>query len=114
MSFALHDVTDGLPGGQYDLVVSNPPYVEPDDLDALQPEVRDWEPEQALVGHGVTEQIARAAPDVLRTNGALVLEVAEGTAQVVADLLAQLGFTDVVATPDLAGRDRVVEGRWTP
>jgi hypothetical protein len=29
-------------------------------------------------------------------------------------LLAELGFTDVVATPDLAGRDRVVEGRWTP
>ena len=114
VSFARHDVTEGLPGGPYDLVVSNPPYVEPDDLGTLQPEVRDWEPEQALVGRGVTEQIVRGAHEVLRANGALVLEVADGSAQVVADLLAELGFTDVVATPDLAGRDRVVEGRWTP
>jgi release factor glutamine methyltransferase len=114
VSFARHDVTEGLPGGPYDLVVSNPPYVEPEDLGTLQPEVRDWEPEQALVGHGVTERITRGAREVLRANGALVLEVADSTAQVVADLLAELGFADVLATPDLAGRDRVVEGRWTP
>ena len=114
VSFERHDATDGLPGGPYDLVVANPPYVEPDDLGTLQPEVRDWEPEQALVGHGVTEQIACAARDVLSAGGALVLEVADGTAQQVADLLAQLGYADVAATPDLAERDRVVEGRWTP
>jgi release factor glutamine methyltransferase len=114
VSFALRDVADGLPGGPYDLVASNPPYVEPGDLGTLQPEVRDWEPKQALVGHGVTEQIARGAREVLRANAALVLEVADGSAQEVAGLLAELGFTDVVSTPDLAGRDRVVEGRWTP
>jgi release factor glutamine methyltransferase len=95
-------------------VASNPPYVEPGDLGSLQPEVRDWEPEQALVGHGVTEQIARGARQVLRANAALVLEVADGTAREVASLLAELGYSDVAATPDLAGRDRVVEGRWTP
>jgi len=94
--------------------VSNPPYIEPDDLGTLQPEVRDWEPERALIGQGVTEQIAREAHEVLRANGALVLEVADGTAQALVDLLAKLGFSDVAATPDLAGRDRVVEGRWTP
>ena len=114
VSITRHDVVEGLPGGPYHLVVSNPPYVEPDDLEGLQPEVRDWEPEQALVGHGVTEQIARGACEVLCASGALVLEVAEGSAQQVADLLAELGFADVSATPDLAGRDRVVEGRWTP
>jgi release factor glutamine methyltransferase len=114
VSFALHDVADGLPGGPYDLVASNPPYVEPGDLGTLQPEVRDWEPEQALVGQSVTEQIARGARQVLRANAALVLEVADGTAHEVSGLLAELGFADVVATPDLAGRDRVVEGRWMP
>jgi release factor glutamine methyltransferase len=114
MSFMPHDVTEGLPGGPYDLVVSNPPYVEPDDFGTLQPEVREWEPQEALVGHGVTEQVARGARGALRAGGALVLEVADGTAREVAGLLTELGYDDVAATPDLAGRDRVVEGRWTP
>jgi release factor glutamine methyltransferase len=114
VQLVLHDLDEGLPGGPYDLVVSNPPYVEPEELDALQPEVRDWEPPRALVGHGVTEQIARGACRVLRRGGALVLEVADGSAQRVSGLLEELGFQEVDATPDLAGRDRVVEGRWTP
>jgi release factor glutamine methyltransferase len=116
VDFELHDVTAPglLPGQPYDLVVSNPPYVEPEELEALQPEVRDWEPTQALVGRGMTELVARKASDVLRPRGALVVEVADGTAAAVSALLSGLGYRDVVATPDLAGRDRVVEGRWTP
>ena len=43
-----------------------------------------------------------------------MLEVADGTAQRVSGLLAELGYREVAATLDLAGRDRVVEGRWTP
>jgi release factor glutamine methyltransferase len=112
--FLRHDVSGGLPGGPYDLVVSNPPYVEPEELTTLQPEVRDWEPKKALVGHGLTEAIARAAQDVLHPGGALVVEVAEGYARDVTALLERLGYSDAVATADLAGRDRVVEGRWNP
>ncbi|NUT55029.1 MAG: peptide chain release factor N(5)-glutamine methyltransferase, partial [Thermoleophilia bacterium] len=70
-----HDLRGGLPGGPYDLVVSNPPYVEPVDLDTLMPDVRDYEPHVALVGHGATEAIARAAAGVLVPGGWLVLEV---------------------------------------
>ncbi len=114
VQLVLHDLSEGLPGGPYDLVVSNPPYVEPDELETLQPEVRDWEPQAALVGHGMTEQIARSAREALRSGGALVLEVADGSARTVSGLLEELGYRDVVATPDLADRDRVVEGRWTP
>jgi release factor glutamine methyltransferase len=109
-----HDLTAGLPGGPYDLVVSNPPYVEPEELNSLQPEVRDWEPREALVGRGVPEAVAAAAREALRPGGALVLEVAEGTAGRISELLTGLGFRDVKGTPDLSGRDRVVEGRWTP
>jgi release factor glutamine methyltransferase len=109
-----HDVGEGLPGGPYDLVVSNPPYVEPGDVATLQPEVREWEPREALLGQGVTEAVARGATSALRPGGALVLEVADGTAGDVASMLAGLGYADVRATPDLAERDRVVEGRWTP
>jgi len=106
-----HDLFSGLPGGPYDLVVSNPPYVEPDDIETLQPEVRDWEPRGALVGSGATAAVARGALAVLRPGGALVLETAENAAGEVAALLTELGYTDVRVTTDLAGRERVVEGR---
>ena len=113
VTFAEHDLFAGLPGGSWDLVVSNPPYVSPDEIDHLEPEVRDWEPRSALVGEGATKAIAEAARSVLRDGGALVLEVAEGDADRVAVLLRTLGYTDVVVTKDLAGRDRVVEGVTT-
>lgn len=107
-----HDLSAGLPGGPYDLVVSNPPYVLHEEIDSLEPEVRDWEPRQALVGRGTTEAIARAAPEVLRPGGRLVLEVADGAAERVVGLLTALGFTCVSRSTDLAERERVVEGRW--
>lgn len=111
VSLAAHDLFSGLPGGPYDLVVSNPPYVEPEEIETLQPEVRDWEPRGALVGAGATEAVARAALAVLRSGGALVLETAESAAASVAALLEELGYRDVRITSDLAGRQRVVEGR---
>ena len=104
------DLVDGV-RGPFDLVVSNPPYVRADELSALQPEVRDWEPHVALVGDGLTEAIAAGARRILRPGGGLVLEVAENSAQHVAAELRRLGYDDVGVTLDLSGRDRVVEGR---
>ena len=75
------------------------------------PDVRDYEPHVALVGDGVTEAVARGALDVLGPGGWLVLEVGDGQAAATAALLDELGYADVATTPDLAGRDRVVEGR---
>jgi release factor glutamine methyltransferase len=105
------DLFTGLPPGPWDLVVSNPPYVLPEELESLEPEVRDWEPRIALAGVGATEAVARGSRDVLAVDGSLVLEVAAGDAGRVAALLEELGYADVEATDDLAGRDRVVEGR---
>jgi release factor glutamine methyltransferase len=87
----------------WDLVVSNPPYVS--SLEELQPELR-YEPTDALLGEGFHETIARIA----RTRY-LVLEVGDGQADEVARTLRAAGYDDVVVTPDLAGIDRVVEGR---
>ncbi|MBA2384042.1 MAG: peptide chain release factor N(5)-glutamine methyltransferase [Actinobacteria bacterium] len=106
-----HDLREGLPGGPYDLVVSNPPYVEPEDLETLMPDVRDFEPEVALVGQGATDAVARSARHVLQPRGWLVLEVGAGRAEVVIALLESLGYNEIASTRDLAGRDRVVEGR---
>jgi release factor glutamine methyltransferase len=104
------DLFEPLPPGPWDLVVSNPPYVRPGEVEALAPEVRDWEPRAALVSEGATEAVSRGAVPVLRPGGVLVLEVAEGEAARVAGLLRELGYLDVTVTPDLAGRERVVEG----
>ena len=90
----------------WDLVVSNPPYVAPAEIDGLEPEVRDWEPRAALVGEGLHEELARMA-----VTRALVLEVADGQAPEVAAALVELGYTSVRITADLAERERVVEGR---
>ena len=106
----LWDLFRGLPEGPWDLVVSNPPYVLPEEVETLDPEVREWEPRESLVGVGATEVVARGALDVLRPGGALVLEVAAGDAERVAALLDELGYSDVVSTRDLSGRDRVVDG----
>ncbi len=106
------DLFAGLPDGWWDLVVSNPPYVSPTEIDSLEPEVRDWEPRDALVGEGATDAIAEHARVGLRPGGALVLELAEGDAARASALLRNLGYSDVETTRDLAGRDRVVEGSW--
>ncbi len=112
VSLLNHDLRAGLPGGPYDLVVSNPPYVEPEEIDSLEPEVRDWEPREALVGSGVTESVVQSSAAVLGSGGWLVLEVGDGKAESVAALLESRGYRDVECRPDLTGRLRVVEGRW--
>jgi release factor glutamine methyltransferase len=96
--------------GPFDLVVSNPPYVAPDELDTLEPEVL-REPREALVGKGRHAEIARAVRPVLRRGGLLVLEVGDGQATEIAAMLMELGYENVATTTDLAGRERVVEGR---
>ena len=95
--------------GPVDLVVSNPPYVAPEVLDALEPELR-REPAEALVGVGRHGVVAQAAAPVLRPGGSLVLEVGDGQATDVASSLVVLGYTDVRVSPDLAGRERIVDG----
>jgi release factor glutamine methyltransferase len=111
VTFERRDLRDGL-SGRYDLVVSNPPYISADEIEALEPEVRDWEPRLATVGEQHTEAIASSARNALEPGGHLVLEVASGRGRGIATMLRTLGFHEVRAGLDLAGRDRVVEGRW--
>ncbi len=105
------DFRDGLPNGPYDLVVSNPPYVRPDEIESLEPEVREWEPREALVSEDGPAEVARVAAPALKPGGALALEVGDGQAPAVAGVLEALGYRDVTITLDLNGRERIVEGR---
>jgi release factor glutamine methyltransferase len=105
------DLVEGFGDHRYDLVVSNPPYVTPEEFDTLDPEVRDWEPRIATVGVRKTEAVARNARDALSSGGHLVLEIAAGRAPQTVELLEELGYASVRVTTDLTGHDRVVEGR---
>jgi release factor glutamine methyltransferase len=111
VAFEQRDLRDGF-AGRYDLVVSNPPYVSAAEIETLEAEVRDWEPRLATVGEEHTGLIAAAARTVLGPGGRLVLEIASGRGPATAALLRKLGYDEVEAGPDLAGRERVVEGRW--
>ena len=103
-------------GGGVDVVVSNPPYVSEEEFEQLEPEVRRFEPKEAVVG-GETglEVILELLEQVrmwLAPGGWLVIEIADTQADRVSRLLGILGYRDVTVTKDLAGRDRVVEARW--
>ena len=108
VAFVETNLLDGVPG-PFDLVISNPPYVLPGE--ELLPELT-YEPRAALVDEGQTEAIAAAARELL--DGRLVLEVHEQRAEHVRAALTELGYADATITRDLAGKDRVVEARWTP
>jgi release factor glutamine methyltransferase len=100
--------------GEFDLVVSNPPYIPSNDIDALQPEVARFEPRLALDG-GVDglnayRAIVTALPRLLKPGGAFALEVGIGQAEDVRALAEAAGLSTGPARRDLAGIPRVVNG----
>jgi release factor glutamine methyltransferase len=109
--FLEEDLVVGFGVDAYDLVVSNPPYVIPEEFESLQPEVRDWEPKLATVGTTQTRDVARHALTALRRGGHLVVEVADERAGEAASMLEELGYEDVRLSLDLTGRERIAEGR---
>ncbi len=113
VAFVQADLLHGLEG-PFELIVSNPPYVEAAELDSLQPEVRDWEPRLALLADGQTERLAREARNALAPGGSIVLECHADHAADVHALLTGLGYAGATISEDLAGKERVVEARWMP
>ena len=112
------DWWDGLPAdlaGTVDLVVSNPPYVSDAELAELDPEVRDWEPTDALAaGPRGTEAIAailRHAPTWLTPAGVAVIEIAPHQATEAQELARSAGFAQAEVRDDLAGRARILVAR---
>jgi release factor glutamine methyltransferase len=103
------------PGRRFDLVLANLPYVREEELATLQPEIRDYEPRQAVVagaeGLEAISVAAAAAVSALTDSGALAFEVGAGQAGAVAELLVDLGFMQVEGRQDLARITRVVLGR---
>ena len=116
----LGDLFEGLPerlARSFDVVVSNPPYVAEAARDILPREVVDHEPHDALFGgaEGVDLilRLAEDAPQWLRPGGHLVVEIGSEQGDRVAEILTRAGWSDVGAAEDLAGRERIAEGRWS-
>lgn len=103
--------------GQFDLIVSNPPYIDALDPHLLHGDVR-YEPKTALVAdhHGLADlqHIVQQAPNYLTANGWLLLEHGYHQASAVQQLLQQQGFTHIESRQDLARQYRVTGGCWVP
>jgi release factor glutamine methyltransferase len=116
-------------GRSFDLVLANLPYVAERDWAELEPEVTEWEPREALLAgedgldayrellapmdSGPAECLRPTfsdAPDVLAGAAAIAVEIGEGQAVEVAELMRDAGFAEVSVREDLAGTPRVVVG----
>jgi release factor glutamine methyltransferase len=101
--------------GAFDLVLSNPPYIPTNDIDALAPEVACFEPRLALDGGADGLDAYRAIiarlPQLLRPGGVFAVEVGKGQAEAVTALAAAHGLSTEPPRRDLAGIPRVVWGR---
>lgn len=101
---------------KYDVIVSNPPYIESGVIPTLMEEVRAHEPLQALDGgeDGLFfyRQITREAAGYLKRGGTLFYEIGYQQAQAVSGLMAEQGYCEIEVVKDYAGLDRVVYGTF--
>jgi release factor glutamine methyltransferase len=107
------DLLAAVPGRRFDLVVSNPPYVAPDD--EVDPEVARFEPAVAVFapeeGRAVLQQLVAEASEHLDAGGILALETGAGQARWLAGELREAGYADAAVYRDLARVERIVVAR---
>ena len=100
--------------GTFGVIVSNPPYICTDEIAKLMPEVRDFEPMEALDGKEdglyFYRKIIGQCKQYLNPEGHLLFEIGYDQGQKVSALMREIGFHDVQVIKDLARNDRVVTG----
>ncbi len=108
------DILNEVPDGEFDVIVSNPPYIETEVIKTLQREVKDHEPFSALDGGAdgleFYRRIVSIAPSLLAENGLLAFEIGYNQGKAVSELMEK-DFESVKIIKDLCGNDRVVTGR---
>lgn len=103
----------------FDLIVSNPPYIKTGDIEKLLPEIRDFEPMQAIDGGGdgieIIKRIIENAHIYLNNNGWLMIEIGAGQGREVERLLEMNGnYREIAIIKDYSGIERVVRSqKWT-
>lgn len=100
--------------GNFDMIISNPPYIPTDVIAGLMPEVKNFEPMEALDGKEdglyFYREIASEAGKFLNSNGYLYFEIGHDQGGRVAAIMEENGYRNVRVVKDLAGNDRVVLG----
>ena len=100
---------------EYDMLISNPPYIRTADIDGLMDEVRLHDPRLALDGKAdglyFYEKITEQAGKYLKPGGWLIYEIGCDQGKAVAEIMKKKGFIQIEVKKDLAGLDRIVEGR---
>jgi release factor glutamine methyltransferase len=97
--------------GEFDLVLANLPYVSEAEWGALEPEVTEWEPREALLAGPDGLDAIRAFLSMGLRTGCVALEIGRGQADAVGEMVAAAGFGEVEVRRDLVGIDRLVAGR---
>lgn len=115
INFFSSDWFSGFPDKAFDLIVSNPPYIDEADKE-LENSVIEWEPHQALIAaeNGLSDlkKIIVQAGGFLKTGGWLILEHGFQQGEAVARLLEENAYKNISTVMDLEGRDRVSCGQW--
>ena len=100
--------------GRYDVIVSNPPYISLKDMEDLMPEVKDYEPREALYGgeDGLMfyRILTESGREYLKEGGYLIVEIGYDQGIDVSELFRRGGFSEIKVIKDYAGHDRVVVG----
>jgi release factor glutamine methyltransferase len=109
------NVFEVLTNEKFDLIVSNPPYISVEDVENLQPEVRDFEPVIALTdnknGLTIVQKIIDQAPKFLNSNAFLLMEIGFNQSDKVREMFRAETWRSVEILPDLQGIPRTVKAR---
>ena len=102
--------------GQFDLIVSNPPYISEYEMMNLSKDVLNWEPRIALTPEGdgleAYKYILNGAKQLLKTNGKLILEIGYNQRDDVSYLLKSNNYKDITVIKDINNKDRIISASW--
>ncbi len=110
------DILEEIPEGKYDIIVSNPPYIETDTIFSLDNIVTNYEPPEALDGgfDGLLfyQRIAELAPQIMGENSYIAFEIGCEQGEAVSEILDEAEFSGIKVIKDPCDNDRVVTGKY--
>ncbi|MCI7322127.1 MAG: peptide chain release factor N(5)-glutamine methyltransferase [Lachnospiraceae bacterium] len=113
--FERSDLFDDVMEEQFDMLVSNPPYIRSEEIATLMPEVTDFEPHEALDGKEdglyFYRKLIAGCPEFVKPGGYVLFEIGYDQGEDVSSMMKEAGFLEVAVVKDLAHHDRVVLGK---